>query len=474
MISIDHDRKNFEKAVSIASKGINVRGDYYLIEAIAVESSDCELKPMLLIGDGTRYFTDEIIPLGNKTYKAVSPRSYPYKPYCFDLRIQLKKPNTEELFKEILAEFKKFVDLELKHQILLAASIMLSYVQEKFQTVPYIYLLGDNESGKTHTLKLIAELAYRPLYGVGIPTADLFTYLGCDGFTPTIIEDEIQGIEKDNDKAKVWKVGYKQGVKVPRIRINHNGERFIEYYDAFSLKFAAGEKLIRVRGLTERFIVVSMIEGSPEKDYYDEDDFERFAEIRNKLLLWRIDKLTDPMFGRLNSPWLKGRMRELYLPLLAVIKETQYYRIFEDFIHEKIKEREEIKRNSFEGFLTKIVAQKIGEIGKLEVEFIDIWAKIKEELNVEEHSARLDRLETDSYGLITKQLVGARLHEALGSETKRKRTSDGIKVFHVFDPTKLLKAIRKYHVTNVTDVIDFLNNRMEKQAQKSLGNTVET
>ena len=419
-----------------------------LLEAIAVEGQD-EFEPRLLISDGLACRIDEKVHMNGKAYVAVSPKCYPYPPYLFDERLDYHFPQTQEIFDKVLAEVKRFTDLEHESQVLISAAILLSYVQERFDTLPYLYLLGDNESGKSNTLRLIAELAYRALYGVGIPAADLFTYLGSDDYTPTIIEDEIQGIEKDTEKAKIWKAGYKRGAKVPRII---NEEREIRYFNTFCLKFAAGENLIDLKGLAERFIVIQMIEGQPEKDYYDDMDLDRFADIRRELLLWRCDKLFDPKltYG-FDLPWLRGRMRELYLPLLIVIRETTYYPLLEDFVRRKVEERKEAKRNSLEGFLTKVVASLIKEKRKFEIPFIDIWARIKEELDAEEHPAKPDRLETDAYGVLTKQRVGRRLREALGSNIKRERWEGKPMVIHVFDPKKLEKALRRYCVTDVTD-----------------------
>jgi len=313
-------------------------------------------------------------------------------------------------------------------------------------------------------LRLFSELAYRPLYGVSIPAADLFTFLSDDGFIPTIIEDEIQGIERDGEKAKIWKSGYKRGAKVLRITLKPNGEREIQYNNTYCLKLAAGEKAIRVKGLSERFIVINMVEGSPEKDHFDEDDFARFGELRNKLLLWRCGKLLDPLFPSFDGlDFLRGRMRELYGPLLAIAKETQAFTLIRGLVERKIRERMEAKQNSLDGLLTRIVARKIKDAGRLELEFGEIWAEIKMELMVEESPARPDRLETEPYGLITKQLVGSRLHEALGSETIRRRTGDGVKVFHAFEPARLLRAMRKYHVTDVTDVTEFLQGMEDRR-----------
>jgi len=172
-------------------------------------------------------------------------------------------------------------------------------------------------------------------------------------------------------------------------------------------------------------------------------------------------------------------MRELYLPLLVVLKETRYYSFFENFVKRMIEDRVEAKKNSLEGFLTKIVAMILKERIKegkndLKIEFSDIWAKIKLELEAEESPSRPDRLETDAYGTLTKQRVGRRLREVLGSKVKREWENNKTRVYHVFKASKLLKAIRKYHIadlTDLTDLIDFLKDMAKKE---TMGNAAKT
>ena len=412
---------------------------------------------------------EDYLIIGQERVKPTPPSKYPYSPYVFDFNDERKAPDPKMLFEEVLEEFRRFVDVEDEIRVLMASTVMLSYVQEFFETVPYLHLLGDNESGKTHTLQLFAALCYRPLYGVSIPSADLYTFLGSDGHIPTIIEDEIQGVERDSEKAKIWKVGYKRGAKVPRIMIKPNGEREIEYYPAYCLKISAGEKLIQLKGLAERFITVNMVEGDPESDEYTREDYERFQKLRRKLLLWRMELLIDSTWPpSLEIPWLKKRMKELYKPLLVVASvHPAYYQVLEKFVEAKVEEKNEIKRNSLEGFLTKIVASLIKEKKSNEIPFLDIWSRIKFELDVEESPSRPDRLETDAYGVLTKQKVGRRLREALGSRVQRRWEEGRATVIHIFDLRRLEKCIKRYRLTDLIDLTDFLRDIVEEEAAEN-------
>ena len=92
-----------------------------------------------------------------------------------------------------------------------------------------MYFVGDNESGKTVALSLLNWLCYRPMLGVTIPSADIYGYLDDSEAPGTILEDEAQGLNKDLDKSKIYKAGYKQGAVVPRTMITQN-KRFIKYF----------------------------------------------------------------------------------------------------------------------------------------------------------------------------------------------------------------------------------------------------
>jgi len=160
-------------------------------------------------------------------------------------------------------------------------------------------------------------------------------------------------------------------------------------------------------------------------------------------------------------------MRELYLPLLTVVRDTTYYQVLEEFVRRKVEERIEAKRNSLEGFLTKIVAFLTEERETYEIPFIDIWAKIKEELDIAEPPTKPDRLETDVYGVLTKQKVGRRLREVLGSQIKREWSEGKAMVIHIFNPQKLEKALRRFSLTDLTDLTDSQKAEVHEPPSKS-------
>ncbi len=235
------------------------------------------------------------------------PNEFPYEPYSY---YEGTLPKREELYWKVREEFDLFLELESTWKDYLAACVLLSYQQEKLRTVPYVYFVGDNESGKTVALNLLNWLCYRPMLGVTIPSADVYGYLDDSEAPGTILEDEAQGLYKDLDKAKIYKAGYKKGAVAPRTMLTQN-KRFIKYFRVFCFKACAAEEIPRVKGLLERFIFIPMTEGYPRKDWADinKQDEQRLRELRNILLKWRLTTI-EAELPEIELP-VKGRLKEL-------------------------------------------------------------------------------------------------------------------------------------------------------------------
>jgi hypothetical protein len=107
-------------------------------------------------------------------------------PYLFEsvdeLNVCLKEvalyENLDPLFFKVKAIFKKYVDAEDRYITLLAASTILSYYQDKFGTIHYIIIVGDNGSGKNSALLVYRLLGYRVFYVTAASAANYYTFLG--------------------------------------------------------------------------------------------------------------------------------------------------------------------------------------------------------------------------------------------------------------------------------------------------------
>jgi len=422
--------------------------DGRVAEAIGIRNALGEYNPALLVLGPEGFREEREIVVGDTMFRGMDPRAYPYEPYVIE---DLKNVKSRvELVNEIYAEVNRFIDASPKEKAIFTAYILMSYCPEFFETVPYLYLVGDNSSGKSHALQLLAYLCYRPLYATSVPPADIYFYLGKEKTDPplTLLEDEFQGSDRDTEKMKIYKAGYKRGARVPRIMSDPNGKRRQEFFNAFGPKVVAAEELIENRGFLERCIIIKMVKGRPEKDHYDKEDEARFARLRAELLKWRMAVLASrEKLPELELGWLEGRDRELYLPLLTVLEGTPLYPILEEYIREEIKRKREELRGSLEAQITAVVL----ELAKKEAEipFSDIWEKLKERLNAvvppNPSVAIVTAMDTEVYGRITKTKIGAILRDKLGLERVRARyNGKPIVLYRITDSEKIRRTAKKY------------------------------
>jgi hypothetical protein len=431
------------KGKTVLSLSLPMRG--LVIEAVGVPNGLNSHDPKLLVLGPQGFEIHDWLLVDGVELRPRSPRSYPYEPYVVeDFTVKARA----ELVDLVRAEVDKFVDAEPEEKAIFTGLIILSYCQEFFETIPYLYLVGDNSSGKSHLLQLFNHLCYRPLYGVSLTHADIYSYLEDDGLPLTILEDEFQGSEKDNEKMKVYKAGYKKDARVPRVVLFEGGRR-VDYFNCFGLKAFAAEQLVENKGFLERCIVVELVEGYPEKDHYEGEDLKRFTWLRGELLKWRMSVLT----GRENLPklefdWLKGRDRELYLPLLTVLEGTALYPLLERTLLARVEERKKEKAASLEASVCRVV-KRLLDAGR-ELSFADIWLELSNDLGASLEyrpgSQISDAMNSEAYGRITKKQLSTILRDKLGMCRLRPRKEGKRIIVYTPNPSKLAKAFRKYGI----------------------------
>jgi hypothetical protein len=389
-----------------------------VLEAVGVPNGLNSYDPKLLVLGPQGFEMHDFLLVDGVELRPRSPRSYPYEPYVVeDFTIKTRA----ELVDLVRAEVDKFVDAEPEEKAIFTGLIILSYCQEFFETAPYLYLVGDNSSGKSHLLQLFNRLCYRPLYGISLTHADIYSYLEDDGLLLTILEDEFQASEKDNEKMKIYKAGYKKDARVPRVVLFEGGCR-VDYFNCFGLKAVAAEQLVDNKGFLKRCLVVEMVEGYPEKDHYADEDLKRFAWFRGEVLKWRMSVLA----GRENLPklkltWLKGRDRELYLPLLTVLEGTALYPLLERNLLTRVEARKAEKAASLEATVCRVVKRLI-DAGK-ELSFTDIWVELPNDLGAtleyKPGSQLSHAMDSKAYGRVTKKQLSTILRDKLGMTRQR-------------------------------------------------------
>jgi hypothetical protein len=316
------------------------------------------------------------------------------------------------------------------------------------------------------------------MYGVTVPSADIYGFLEDSDAIGCILEDEVQGIQKDTDKIKIYKAGYKQGAVVPRtIMLEH--DRIIKYYHTFCFKTCASEQIPQVKGFRERFIEINMVEGFPEKEWTDitKDDLKRLYDLRNMLLKWRLQS-RDWQLPEVQTS-MKGRLKELWMPILQITHGLTVHEGLCKFVEEQKNERLKTKQDTLEGHIVKTVVELYNKSKESTpiLPFPDIWRELGLDLHGKLNENKPNVMDTSDFFEITKNKVGYRLREILSGRSKdiRIKDSDGEETVtkgYIFDRDKLRRIAKKYG----REVVAKLSSETSSegvQASESMENNVE-
>ena len=181
-----------------------------------------------------------------------------------------EKDTLYRLYKDVRQYFTKdyFVDTEPRNSTVLALYTITSYFQDKFSTTVYIWLIGDNGSGKNSILITYSWLGYRVFYMAGASGANICEYLGTvEEGQGTIAEDELGDLDYDAYKRLLYMTGYASGGSVPKVLDGNTKGREQVYFRSYCQKMSASENLPSIKyskGVLDREFIVKCVKGSPK------------------------------------------------------------------------------------------------------------------------------------------------------------------------------------------------------------------
>jgi hypothetical protein len=340
---------------------IRIPVPYGTVGEVHFESVHVNGRPCFLCSDGT---IKEEIDAGSDYSKArlyVPMDEMPYSHYDYTLEeieeFKRMKPYDstklkEDLYGLVLSVQTDYLLCEENDSRVIAAGIVFSYFQHMSSSTPYFLFIGPPESGKTRGLQLFGGLSYRPLAAVSITGANIFRYLGKDlDGAGTVLIDEAESIDKNDDLMSLLNNGYKRGQKVPRITGRENGKQ--EYFNTYCIKAMSVVRIPKNGPFLSRCVKIKMMQGVPYKVDIEAEDEERFRAIRKQLLALRLLSSQEPL-PKIETP-LRGRSRELYHPLLRVMYGTKWYDLLLSQLMELDRERKEIDIESKAGYIARAV-----------------------------------------------------------------------------------------------------------------------
>ena len=233
-----------------------------------------------------------------------------------------------ELVDEIETYLRRYVDLSPAFFGIATHYILLSWVYDAFNELPYLRLRGEPGSGKTRALIVIGSLCYKGFLASGASTVSpIFHTL--DTFRGTFIFDEAD-FRFSDEKAELVKIfnnGNVRGFPVLRTAISAKREFDPQAFMVFGPKIVAMRHAFEDRALESRFITEEMGQRPMRPDIPinlpDIQQAEARA-LRNKLLMYRFQTLgTVQVDVGLVDPTLSSRLNQILVPLLSIIDDEQ-------------------------------------------------------------------------------------------------------------------------------------------------------
>jgi hypothetical protein len=352
-----------------------------------------------------------------------------------------EKPVPYESVTKLIADIQlhiyRYVDVSDHFRQIASYYILLTWIYDAFNELPYLRLRGDFGSGKTRALFVIGSLCNKAFFASGASTVSpIFHTL--DTFRGTLIFDEadFRFSDEKNELVKIFNNGNVRGFPILRTAITTQREFDPRAFNVYGPKIVAMRKSFDDAALESRFLTEEMGQSSLRHDIpinLPDVQKEEAVALRNQLLMYRFTMLpTIKINESLIDPSLSPRLNQILIPLLSIIDDDNL--------------REEI-RITVRSFDQKLYAERSASIeaGVLEV-LQDLFKQnTSGSIPVSQVAAIfIDRFSSEYERPITIRIIGGVLRKRLRLTTYK---SHGVYVLPVTEKPKIDELCIRYGVT---------------------------
>lgn len=223
--------------------------------------------------------------------------------------------NTLTLLAEIEAHIYSYLDVSPNYLKFAAYYVLLSWLYDRFHTLPYLRALGDTGCGKSRFLDVIGGLCYKAISASGCVTpAPIYRMLRKWQGTLILDEADMKNSDEYNEVVTILNCGFERGR--PVIRATKDNPDKVQILPVYGPKVFATRRRFKDVALEARCLTEIMRET-------DRDDippvlgrkfFKEQQELRNKLLLFRLRNYfnVDPeAASSLNLDGIEPRLRQI-------------------------------------------------------------------------------------------------------------------------------------------------------------------
>lgn len=341
-----------------------------------------------------------------------------------------------QLVTSISDHLHRYVDLSAEFLHIAVHYVLLTWVHDAFNELPYLRLRGDFGSGKTRALAIIGSICYRPFFASGASTVSpIFHILDAFGGTLVLDEADFRFSDEKSELVKILNNGNVRGFPVLRTAITPKREFDPRAFQVFGPKVIAMRRAFGDSALESRFLTEEMGQRRLRDDIpinLPDAQRDEAAKLRNRLLMYRfvnVGKLR--VDDSLIDPALSPRQNQIVAPLLALMDGDQL--------------RGEVRR-TVQGFETALMSERSStmEAGVLEILLELIAAGNRSSVPISEIASTFrSRFAEDYERTVTNRQIGGLLRHRLGVATHK---SHGIYVVPDSQFDKLAHIAKRYGI----------------------------
>ncbi len=312
----------------------------------------------------------------------------------------------QRLISDVQAFIHRYSDLSETFERVAAAYVVLTWVYDAFNELPYLRLRGDFGTGKTRTLLTIGSLCHKAFFASGASTVSpIFHTL--DAFQGTLIIDEADFRFSDEraDIVKILNNGNVRGIPVLRTMMTRQREFNPQAFQVFGPKIVATRSHYEDKGLESRFLTEEMGGRRLRTDIpinLPPAFKHEAAVLRNQLLLYRFrNRHKTTLDVSLVDEALEPRLNQILLPLLSVVTDSEFRKELRAMAKEAQSALTSERALSVEAQLLEVLSELIASANRTSVPIAEITAAA-----VERYGSEYERPLTNRWvgGIVRKRL----------------------------------------------------------------------
>jgi energy-coupling factor transporter ATP-binding protein EcfA2 len=357
-----------------------------------------------------------------------------------------KYGNTLKLLTDIEQHINRYLDVTPNYLKFAAYYVLLSWLYDRFNTLPYLRALGDTGCGKSRLLDVIGGLCYKAICASGCVTvAPIYRMQRRWGGTLVLDEADMKSSDEMNEVVTILNCGFERGR--PVLRATKDNPDKIQVLPVYGPKVFATRRRFKDAALEARCLTEIMTETDRDdippvlgKRFYNEQ-----LILRNKLLLFRLRnyyKVEPEAATSLNLDGIEPRLRQISEAFGSMFaKEPDVLKSYKDFIGNH--QRELIEQRA---------ATPTGRVVESLFELLSVTSETSVTSVTGNSLINFSGSDIAEKTGMTPQSVGLIL-KGLGIKTERGRVDGKQKRCIVYDKKLFSKLQRRYVFEDVRQVV---------------------